>query len=57
MSQLRFPRPEAKPEHEVCVVCDDHDGWWLDDETPPTWEPCWAHEPLPDHVRKETPAP
>lgn len=38
-----------------CPVCDDHDGWWLDDENPPVWEPCWAHEPLPDTTRKERP--
>lgn len=40
---------------EECPVCGNADGWWLDDEDPPVFEPCWAHEPLPDHVRKETP--
>lgn len=52
MQQLRFDRPERPKRHEVCVVCDDHDGWWLDDENPPVWEPCWAHEPLPDDRRR-----
>lgn len=40
---------------ETCPICGNADGWWLDDENPPVFEPCWAHEQLPDHVRKEAP--
>lgn len=40
-----------------CPVCDDHDGWWIQEGEATEWEPCFAHEPLPDHVRKETPRP
>lgn len=44
--QLALDHAPARSSTAPCPICQDQDGWWLDDEDPPVWEPCWAHESL-----------
>lgn len=48
-------RPRVLLGDEECPICLNADGWWIDDEDPPYFEPCWAHEPLDPDRRKERP--